>query len=58
MIDGKDFFDQPLKSNIRKYDNIQKLETGQGYDYATGCLLDYVYFQNYFKMIAIDFSKQ
>ena len=44
MIDGKDFFDQPLKSNIRKYDNIQKLETGQGYDYATGCLLDYVYF--------------
>ena len=42
MIDGKDFFNQPVKSNIRKYDNI--LETGQGDDYTTGCLLDYVYF--------------
>ena len=44
MIDGKYFFDQPVKSNIRKYDNIQKLETGQGDDHTTGCLLDYVFF--------------
>ena len=31
---------------------------GQGYDYTTGCLLDYPYFKKYFKLIAIDLSKQ
>ena len=32
--------------------------TGQGYDCATGCLLDYNYFNKYYKLIAIDLSKQ
>ena len=27
-------------------------------DCTTGCLLDYVYFKNYYKMIEIDLSKQ
>ena len=40
------------------YDNIRKIATDQGDDYAVGCLLDYNYFNNYYKMIAIDFSKQ
>ena len=40
------------------YDNIQNIATGQRDDYTTGCLLDYNYFKNYFKMIAIDLSKQ
>ena len=31
---------------------------GQGDDYTTGYLLDYAYFKNYYKMIAIDLSKQ
>ena len=31
---------------------------GQGDDYTTGCLLDYSYFKDYYKMIAIDLSKQ
>ena len=35
-------------------DVIQKITTGQGDDYTTGCLLDYNYFKNYYKMIAID----
>ena len=39
------------------YDNICKVATGQGDDYATRCLIDYNYFQNYYKMIAIDLSK-
>ena len=43
---------------MRTYDNIQKIATGQGDDYTTGCLLDYNYFNNYYKMIAIDLSKQ
>ena len=40
------------------YDKIQKIATGQGDDYATGCLLDYNHFNNYYKMIAIDFFKK
>ena len=43
MINGKHFFDQPVKNDIRQYDNIRKISTGQGDDYATGCLLDYNY---------------
>ena len=41
MIDGQKSFDQPLKNDLRTYDNIQKFGTSQGDDYATGCLLDY-----------------
>ena len=58
MIDGKNFFDQIVKNNKVTYDNIRKSSTGQGDDYATGCLLDYIYFKNYCKMIAVDLSKQ
>ena len=58
MIDGKNFFDQPVKSDLRTYDKIKNIATGQGDDYTIGCLLDYSYFDNYYKMIAIDLSKQ
>ena len=58
MIDGKNFFDQPINSMIKTYENIRKITIGQGDDYATGCLLDYTYFKKYYKMIAIDLSKQ
>ena len=58
MIDGKNFFDQPIKNDKITYENIRKIATGQGDDYITRCLLDYVYFKNYYKMIAKDLSKQ
>ena len=58
MIDGKRVFDQPVKNNLGTYDNIQKITIGQVDDYTTACLLDYKYFHNYYKMIAIDLSKQ
>ena len=58
MIDGKNVFDQPVKNDKITYENIRKIATGQGDDYTTGCLLDYAYFKNYCKMIAIDLSKQ
>ena len=58
MIDGKNFFDQPVKNDKVTYENIRKIATGQGDDYTTGCLLDYIYFKKYYKMIAIDLSKQ
>ena len=52
MIDGKTFY-QTIKRDMRIYDNNQKIATGQEDDYATGCLLDYPYFKEYYKMIAI-----
>ena len=58
MIDGKDFFNQPVKSDLRTYDNILKTLIGQGEDYTTACLLEYNYFKKYYKIIAIDLSKQ
>ena len=58
MIDGKNFFDQPVKNYITKYENIRKIASGQRDDYTTGCLLDYPYFKESYKMIAIDLSKQ
>ena len=54
MIDGTFFFDQLLKNDLTTYDVIQKIATGQGDDYSTGCLLDYPYFREYYKLIAID----
>ena len=58
MIDGKNYFDQPIKDNKVTHENIRKVTTGQGDHYTTGCLLDYIYFKNYYKMIAVDLSKQ
>ena len=58
MINGENFVDQPIKNNKVTYDNISKIATGQGDDYTTGCLLDYPYFANTYKMIAIDLSKR
>ena len=40
------------------YENIIKLATGSGEDYTAGCLLDYAYFTDIYKMIALDLSKQ
>ena len=58
MIDGQNIFDHPVKNDLRTYHNIQKIAIGQGDDYSTGCLLDNNCFKNYYKMIAIDLSKQ
>ena len=40
-IDGRNFFNQPINNDIKTYENIRKIATGQGDDYTTGCLLDY-----------------
>ena len=57
-IDGKNFFDQPINNNIKTYENIRKIFIGQGDDNTIDCLLDYPYFKNNYKIIAIDLSKQ
>ena len=56
MIDGKNFFDQPVRNDQVTYENIRKIAIGHGDGYTTGCLLDYSYFKKYCKMIAIDLS--
>ena len=58
MINGENFFDQPMKNNKVTYENISKIATGRGDDYTTACLLDYPYFKYTYKMIAVDLSKQ
>ena len=58
MIDRKNFFDQSVKNDKVTYENIRKIAMGQGDDYTTGCLLDHIYFKDYYKMIAVDLSKQ
>ena len=49
MIDGQNFFDQPVKNNLRTYDSIRKIALDQGDDYTTGSLLDYNCFEKYCK---------
>ena len=58
MIDGKNVFDQPINSMTKVYENIRKIAMGQGDNYTTGCLLDYPYFKDHLKVIAIDLSKK
>ena len=57
-IDGKNLFDQSVKSDMRTYDILQKIVAGQGDDYTTGFLLDYNYFKSHHKIIATDIGKQ
>ena len=52
------FFDQPVKNYKMTHENVTKIATGQEDDYTTGCLLDYHYFKENYKIIAIDLSKQ
>ena len=56
--DGRNFYDQPINDSIKQYDEIRKISTGQGDDYTTGCLLDFAYFEENYRLIAADLSKQ
>ena len=58
LIDGINFYDQPINDSIREYDEIRKIATGKGDNYAIGCLLDYYYFKKNYQLIAVDLSKQ
>ena len=58
MINEENFFNQPIRNNKIRYENIRKIATGQGDDYTTGCLLNYQYIKDYYKMIAVDSTKQ
>ena len=49
MIDGRNLFDQPIKNDLKTYDNIRKIAADQGDDYTTGYLLDYPYLEKYYR---------
>ena len=57
-IDGRNFYHQPINDSIKQCDEITKISTGQGDDYATGCLLDFHYFEKNYRLNAADLTKQ
>ena len=58
MIDRKNVIDQPVKNYRRTHEVMCKNMASQRDFYTTGCILDYVYFKDYFKIIAIDLCKE
>ena len=57
-FDGVNFYDQPYNDSVKGYDEVTKVSTGQGDDYTTGCLLDFTYFKNNYRLVVADLSKQ
>ena len=55
-IDKLAFLDLPIKTEEEAYEKI--IDVSRNNEYTTGNLLDYDYFKNYYKLIAIDLSKQ
>ena len=58
IIDGRNFYDNPIESDIEKNKELIKVMIGKGEAYTTGSLLDYDYFEKHYKLIAVDLSKQ
>ena len=58
LIDDRNFYDQPIMTKSKKYDEIRKIEIRQGDDYTTGCLLYYQHFKDQYQLIAVNISKQ
>ena len=58
IIDGRNFYDNPIENDTEKYRELKKVMIGKGEDYTTGSLLDYNYFKNHYKLVAVDLSKQ
>ena len=58
IIDGRNFYDNPIESDIEKYRELKKVMIGKGEDYTTGSLLDFNYFKRHYKLVAVDLFKQ
>ena len=57
IIDGRNFYDNPIESDIEKYRELKTVMIGKGEDYSTGSLLDYNYFEKHHQLVAVDLSK-
>ena len=53
LIDGRNFYDQNISDDFKKYEELRKIMTGRGEDYTTGSLLDYDYWKNNYKFICV-----
>ena len=58
IIDGRNFYDNPIESDIEKYRELKKVMIGKGEDYTKGSLLDFNYFDKHYKLVPVDLSKQ
>ena len=58
IIDERNFYDNPIESDTKKYRELKKVMIGKGEDYTTGSLLAYNYFKKHYKLVAADLSKQ
>ena len=58
LIDGRNIYDQPINDIIKQYDEVRKVSTWYGDDYSTVCLLDYAYFKDNYRLIAVDLTKK
>ena len=58
IIDGRNFYYNPIESDIEKYKELKKVLIGKGEDYTIGSLLDFNYFDKHYKLVAVDLSKQ
>ena len=58
IVNRKKFYDIAIDCNTKRHEEIGKLTIGQGEDYSTGCLLDYDYIKNHYRLIAADLSRQ
>ena len=56
LIDGKSFFDFPVKNEEEAYEKIMDMSNNN--DYTTGNLLDYAYFKKHYRLITSDLNKQ
>ena len=58
IIDGRNFYDKSIESDIEKYRELKKVMIGKGEDSNTGSLFDFNYFDKHYKLVAVDLSKQ
>ena len=58
IIHGRNFYDNPIESDIEKYRELKKVMIGKGEDYTTGSLLYCNYFKDHYKLVAVDLSNQ
>ena len=58
LIDSRNFYDQPINDQSKKYDEIRKIATGKMDNYRTGCLLDYQYFKGHCQLTAVSKQKE
>ena len=58
LIDGRNFYNQNISNDFKKYEELRKVMTGRGENYTAGSLLDYEYWKNNYKLICCNLSKQ